>query len=122
MSEESDRVAEAFHTLPARYLGAEPGFDATYHARLGDIGRSWEVRCTALGARVRAGATKRRPDVVIGSDAETWLALRAGGPGARASSGASGPPASAASTRAAISTSRSASGASSACRAAARRC
>src|SRR3954466_2219755 len=78
MSDQSARVAEAFHTLPARYLGAEPGFDATYHIRLGDIGRSWEVRCTALGARVRAGATKRQPDVVIGTDAETWLALREG--------------------------------------------
>src|ERR1700742_1030320 len=78
MSQESDRVAEAFHTLPARYLGAEPGFDATYHVRLGDIGRSWEVRCTALGARAGAGAPKRAPDVVIGTDAETWLQLRQG--------------------------------------------
>src|SRR5690349_4737987 len=72
------RVAEAFPTLPARYLGADPGFDATYHIRLGDIGRSWEVRCTPSGARVRAGASKREPDVVIGTDAETWLALREG--------------------------------------------
>jgi pimeloyl-ACP methyl ester carboxylesterase len=71
-------VADAFHTLPARYLGAETGFDATYHVRLGDIGRSWEVRCTALGARVRAGASRRKPDVVIGTDAETWLQLREG--------------------------------------------
>src|SRR5215203_4307598 len=78
MQDLSARVAEAFHTLPARYLGAEPGFDATYHVRLGDIGRSWEVRCTALGARVRAGATRREPDVVIGTDAETWLQLREG--------------------------------------------
>src|SRR3954465_5331211 len=78
MSDLSARVAEAFHTLPARYLGAEPGFDATYHIRLGDIGRSWAVRCTTAGARVRAGATRREPDVVIGTDAETWLALRAG--------------------------------------------
>src|SRR4051812_10334630 len=78
MSDLSTRVADAFHTLPARYLGAEPGFDATYHIRLGDIGRCWEVRCTALGARVRAGATRRTPDVVIGTDAETWCALRQG--------------------------------------------
>src|SRR3954451_13017987 len=78
MSDLSARVAEAFHTLPARYLGAEPGFDATYHIRLGDIGRCWEVRCTALGARVRAGATRRTPDVVIGTDAQTWCALREG--------------------------------------------
>src|SRR5690349_6198853 len=72
------RVAEAFRQLPSRYLGAEPGFDATFHVRLGDIGRSWEVRCTTLGARVRAGATRREPDVVIGTDAATWLALREG--------------------------------------------
>src|SRR3954449_12351716 len=78
MHDLSARVAEAFRSLPARYLGADPGFDATYHVRLGDIGRSWEVRCTAIGARVRAGASRREPDVVIGTDAETWLALRAG--------------------------------------------
>src|SRR3954465_2924960 len=78
MSDLADRVAEAFHTLPSRYLVAEPGFDATYHVRLGDIGRSWEVRCTTIGARVRAGASKREPDVVIGTDARTWLRLREG--------------------------------------------
>src|SRR6476469_9375023 len=55
MHELAARVAEAFATLPARYLGADPGFDATYHIRLGDIGRCWEVRCTPLGARLRAG-------------------------------------------------------------------
>src|SRR3954453_14619376 len=74
----SARVAEAFRSLPSRYLGAEPGFDATYHVRLGDIGRSWEVRCTTIGARVRAGGSRREPDVVIGTDAETWLQLREG--------------------------------------------
>src|SRR3954470_20663449 len=78
MPDQSARVAEAFRSLPARYLGAEPGFDATYHIRLGDIGRCWEVRCTAIGARVRAGASKREPDVVIGTDAKTWLELREG--------------------------------------------
>src|SRR5919205_466880 len=78
MHELAGAVAEAFATLPSRYLGAEPGFDATYHIRLGDIGRCWEVRCTPLGARVRAGATRRRPDVVIGTDAATWCALREG--------------------------------------------
>src|SRR3954447_26336418 len=78
MHELPARVAEAFGTLPSRYLGADPGFDATYHIRLADIGRCWEVRCTPLGARVRAGASKRQPDVVIGTDAETWCALRQG--------------------------------------------
>ena len=37
MPDLSARVAEAFRSLPARYLGADPGFDATYHVRLGDI-------------------------------------------------------------------------------------
>src|SRR3954451_12444045 len=78
MSDLSARVAEAFRQLPSRYLGAEPGFDATYHVRLGDIGRSWGLRCTAIGARVRAGGSRRQPDVVIGTDAATWLALREG--------------------------------------------
>jgi pimeloyl-ACP methyl ester carboxylesterase len=71
-------VAEAFRTLPSRYLGAEPGFDATYHVRLGDVGQTWEIRCTEHGARVRAGATRRTPDVTIGTDSETWLRLREG--------------------------------------------
>lgn len=71
-------VEAAFRTLPERYLGARPGFDATYHLRLGDIGHSWEVRATEHGARVRKGVTRRRPDVVIGTGAETWLALRRG--------------------------------------------
>ena len=71
-------VEQAFRSLPERYLGAEPGFDATYHVRLGDIGHTWEVRATTHGARVRRGVTKRKPDVVIGTDAATWLRLRQG--------------------------------------------
>ena len=74
----SAAVQEAFRTLPARYLGADPGFDATYHVRLGDVGHTWEIRCTTHGARVRMGATRREPDVTIGTDAETWLQLRQG--------------------------------------------
>jgi pimeloyl-ACP methyl ester carboxylesterase len=71
-------VERAFRTLPDRYLGAEPGFDATYHVRLGDVGHTWEVRCTTHGARVRKGGSSRKPDVTIGTDAETWMRLRAG--------------------------------------------
>jgi pimeloyl-ACP methyl ester carboxylesterase len=71
-------VEEAFRTLPDRYLGAHPGFDVTYHVRLGDVGRTWEIRCTEHTARVRRGATRREPDVVIGTDATTWLRLRRG--------------------------------------------
>ena len=71
-------VERAFRSLPDRYLGAPAGFDATFHIVLGDVGRSWEVRCTPHGARVRAGATRRTPDVTIGTDSATWLALREG--------------------------------------------
>ena len=71
-------VDEAFRTLPERYLGAGAGFDATYRIVLGDVGQSWEVRATTHGARVRKGGTSRAPDVTIGTDAATWLALRQG--------------------------------------------
>ena len=66
------------NSLPDRYLGAEPGFDATYHLRLGDVGRTWEIRLTETRASVREGITRRRPDVTIGTDSETWLRLREG--------------------------------------------
>jgi pimeloyl-ACP methyl ester carboxylesterase len=71
------RVAEAFASLPGRYLGAEPGFDATYQIRLGDVGRTWEVRARGQRCEVRPSPV-RDPDVVIGTDAATWLALREG--------------------------------------------
>ena len=71
-------VEDAFKSLPDRYLGADPGFDATYHLRLGDLGHTWEVRATTHGARVRKGLTNRRPDVIIGTDSATWLRLRDG--------------------------------------------
>jgi pimeloyl-ACP methyl ester carboxylesterase len=72
------RVEEAFRTLPARYLGAPRGFDVTYHVRLADIGHTFEVRATEQTARVRKGVSARPADVVIGTDADTWLRLRAG--------------------------------------------
>jgi len=68
---------QAFASLPERYLGAEPGFDATVHIRLGDVGRAWEIRMREHDASVRPG-TCRRADVVIGTDSATWLALRRG--------------------------------------------
>jgi hypothetical protein len=70
-------VEAAFGSLPDRYLGAEPGFDATYHVVLGDVGHVWEVRCNAA-AHVHRGATRRKPDVTIATDSATWLALREG--------------------------------------------
>jgi pimeloyl-ACP methyl ester carboxylesterase/putative sterol carrier protein len=71
-------VEAGFRSLPDRYLGADPGFDATWRIVLGDVGHTWEVRCTTHGARARKGATNRTPDVVIGTDADTWNALRRG--------------------------------------------
>ena len=81
IADRSFRIAEvetAFRTLPDRYLGADAGFDATYNIRLTDLGITWEVRCTAHGARVRKGVTRRKADVTISTDATTWLALRRG--------------------------------------------
>ncbi len=71
-------VEAGFRSLPERYLGADADFDATYHIVLGDLGHVWEVRCTSRAARVRKGATRRRPDVTIATDAETWIRLRHG--------------------------------------------
>jgi pimeloyl-ACP methyl ester carboxylesterase len=72
-----ERVTGAFATMPGRYLGAEPRFDATFQIRLGDVGRTWEVRTAAERCTVRP-TPAREPDVVIGTDARTWLALREG--------------------------------------------
>src|SRR3954471_21150870 len=71
------RVEEAFRTLPYRYLGADDDFDATFQVRLGDVGRTWQVRARGERCEVRPSAT-REPDVVIGSDSATWIALRDG--------------------------------------------
>jgi pimeloyl-ACP methyl ester carboxylesterase len=71
------RVEKAFASLPARYLGADPGFDATFQVRLGDVGRTWEVRTRGDRCEVRPSPL-REPDVVIGTDAGTWLGLREG--------------------------------------------
>ncbi len=70
-------MEEAFASLPARYLGAEPGFDATFQVRLGDVGRTWEVRARGKHCAVRPSPV-REPDVVVGTDAATWLGLREG--------------------------------------------
>jgi pimeloyl-ACP methyl ester carboxylesterase len=71
-------VDAGFRSLPERYLGAGKDFDATYHVVLGDLGHVWEVRCTSRAARVRKGASRRRADVTIATDAETWIRLRQG--------------------------------------------
>ena len=69
-------VQQAFASLPERYLGGEPGLDATYRVRLGDVGKTWEIRLTETEACVHPGSCGRRPDVTIGTDSETWLRLR----------------------------------------------
>ena len=71
-------VEQAFRSLPDRYLGADPGFDATYNITLCDLGHTWEVRCTSAAARVRKGGSRRSPNVTISTDAQTWLRLRRG--------------------------------------------
>jgi pimeloyl-ACP methyl ester carboxylesterase len=73
----SQRVRHAFAELPGRYLGAAPDFDATFQIRLGDVGRTWEVRTRGSRCEVRPSPL-REPDVVIGTDASTWLGLREG--------------------------------------------
>jgi pimeloyl-ACP methyl ester carboxylesterase len=71
-------VDEAFRSLPDRYLGADPGFDSTYHIKLCDLGHTWEVRCTSRTARVRKGGSRRRPEVTLSTDSDTWMRLRRG--------------------------------------------
>jgi pimeloyl-ACP methyl ester carboxylesterase len=77
-NERLNAIEQAFRSLPDRYLGADPGFDATYHVRLCDLGHTWEVRCTSGAARVRKGGSRRRPDVTMSTDAGTWMRLRRG--------------------------------------------
>jgi pimeloyl-ACP methyl ester carboxylesterase len=73
----SRRVREAFSELPDRYLGTPADFDSTFQIRLGDVGRTWEVRLRGPRCEVRPSPT-REPDVIIGTDASTWLGLREG--------------------------------------------
>src|SRR4051794_3334606 len=71
------RVATAFASLPDRYLGADADFDASFEIRLGDIGRVRGVRLRGERCQGLASAPAA-PDVVIGTDASTWLAMREG--------------------------------------------
>src|SRR4051812_3376067 len=71
------RVTQAFASLPERFLGVEDDADATVHVRLGDVGRAWEVCVSPVRCAVRT-SPRREADVVIGTDAATWLALREG--------------------------------------------
>jgi pimeloyl-ACP methyl ester carboxylesterase len=70
-------VEDAFATLPERYLGADPGFRASYRFELDDLGLSWAVELSDAGCEVGV-SPKSDPDAVIGTDAATWLELREG--------------------------------------------
>src|SRR5262245_41532257 len=70
-------VEDAFASLPDRYLGADPGFEASYRIELDDLGMSWAVELGPDSCDVTV-STRRSPDVVIGTDAATWLELREG--------------------------------------------
>jgi pimeloyl-ACP methyl ester carboxylesterase len=70
-------VEAAFATLPERYLGADSGFRASYRIELDDLGVSWAVELDEAGCVVTV-SPERDPDVVIGTDAGTWLELREG--------------------------------------------
>jgi pimeloyl-ACP methyl ester carboxylesterase len=70
-------VEDAFASLPERYLGADPGFSASYRIELDDLGLSWAVELNEMACEVTV-SPKREPDVVIGTDAATWLELREG--------------------------------------------
>jgi pimeloyl-ACP methyl ester carboxylesterase len=71
------RVEDAFASLPGRYLGADPGFEASYRIELEDLGLSWAVELDSKSCEVTA-SPRREADTVIGTDAMTWLALREG--------------------------------------------
>ena len=70
-------VEEAFASLPERYLGADSGFEASYRIELDDLGLSWAVELDESSCEVGVSPA-RDPDVVIGTDAATWLELRQG--------------------------------------------
>jgi predicted lipid carrier protein YhbT len=80
VSSEGQRLQEveaAFATLPERYLGANADFRASYRIELDDLGLSWAVELDEARCLVTV-SPERDPDVVIGTDAETWLELREG--------------------------------------------
>jgi len=73
----SRRVEDAFASLPERYLGADPEFSATYRVELEDVNRSWIVELEGERCEV-FDRPRGEVNVVIGTDAATWLALREG--------------------------------------------
>lgn len=70
-------VEGAFASLPERYLGADEGFAASYQIELEDLGLGWGVELDAERCLVLP-TPANNADVVIGTDATTWLELRQG--------------------------------------------
>ena len=75
------RWRTAFASLPERYLGADPGFHASYRIELDDLGLSWAVELTRTAARspsprARARTSSSEPTPPPGSSS-----ARASSPG-----------------------------------------
>ncbi|MGZ5348294.1 MAG: alpha/beta fold hydrolase, partial [Solirubrobacterales bacterium] len=70
-------VEQAFGSLPERFLGAPAGAGASYRIVLEDLGKSGGVELDDERCEVTSG-TRRKADIVIGTDSETWLELRQG--------------------------------------------
>jgi pimeloyl-ACP methyl ester carboxylesterase len=70
-------VEGAFATLPERYLGADEGFSASYRIELEDLGMGWGVNLDSERCQV-VPAPSSKPDVIIGTDSQTWMELRQG--------------------------------------------
>ena len=71
------RVDDAFASLPERFIGLGHRAPATVEVRLAEEDRFWRVALGADGCEVTEGAGDK-PDVVIETDRNTWLALRSG--------------------------------------------
>ena len=76
-NEQLREVEAEFASLPQRYLGGEEGRQATVEVRLSDLGRSWQVELRGHRCKVRT-SPRCKPDVTVGTDSATWLALREG--------------------------------------------
>lgn len=70
-------VGGAFASLPQRYLGAPADFRASYRIELEDLGTGWGVELNGPTCEVLS-VPSPDPDVIIGTDAATWLQLREG--------------------------------------------
>lgn len=70
-------LREGFASLPERYLGAEPGFHATYRIDVSDSNDVWGVEVDHQTCEVIKDPGEQA-DVEIRTDTRTWLRLREG--------------------------------------------